>query len=173
MKRVLLLLVFVLVLAACSGAGNEGALTVEQFRQKAEAAGYHVEDMVVTPEDKEEEPGLAVCLGFLKDTEDGYYHVGHFKVFDKAKNAIGFYNSGTNDLEEMERILRADGNDVPGSSKEGRNSAYFVRSFSCIEDDPFYAAILRIGKTTIDVTSSTAIQKEMEQFLQDLGYLPE
>ncbi|MDR2711783.1 MAG: hypothetical protein LBB91_01565 [Clostridiales bacterium] len=168
---VLLLLFIIAALAACSKNQNEGALTVEQFRQKAEAAGYRVEDMEITPEDQEEEPGLTACLAFLKDTEEGFYHAGHFKIFNSAKNAGGFYDSGKNDLGEMEQILKADGNDVPGSSLEDNNFAYFTRSFTSIEDDPFYAAILRRGKTTIDVMSSAAIQEEMEQFLRDLGYL--
>ena len=167
---VLILLFITLMLTACSQGEKKAALTVGEFRQKAESAGYQVEDMEITPEDKEVEPGLTICLAFYKDIDEGYFHTGHFKVFDTVKNGEEFYTLGKNDLEGMERMVKQEGNEVFCSSLEDQNFSYYARGFSSL-DEPFYAAILQMGKTVIDVTASIETQAEMEQFLRDLGYM--
>ena len=174
---VLLLLLLTLMVTACSPTQNQipgetkTPLNPEQFRQMAEAAGYEIQDMEITAEDQEIEPGLTICIVFYKGNEDGGFQAGHYKVFDTEKNAIDLFAVGKADLERIEKEETAAGKEIPGSSAEGQNFAYCTRSFSSLDPEPIYAAASRIGETIVDVSVSIDAQEEMVQFLQDLGYI--
>lgn len=160
---VLLALLVIFILAACSKTPKEPINeipTPEQFRQKAEAAGYIVEEYPSDfPDRKESDP--SVYLDFSKEYE--MVCSGYFAVFETLEYASQFYAHEKEIFENMATEIDLEPLD------EEQDLAYYTRYFP---DFQFYVAISCLENTVVGAEAGPEGQDELVQFFQDLGYLP-
>ena len=162
---VIVVLLAILMLTACSsGKSRQGLIngvpTADEFRQKAEAAGYIVEEYPSGLLDREESDP-SVYLDFSKEYD--MICSGYFAVFDTNEFASQFYAKEKEIFENMANEVGLDPLDTDS------NLAYYTQFFP---DFQFYVAISCIGNTVTGAEASPEGQEELIQLFKDLGYLP-
>jgi len=163
MNKVLVLMLLVFLLAACSKTPDiprEPAkipLSVQEFSQKAEAADFSVEEL-----SSSWEPGTGV-INCLRTGKDGYEL--YFFVFDTLENAVIFYDYHKNGLEEQ----KDDTYEEEFASGEGYE--WYMLTLKEQVSYGMYSMYSRIDKTLIMVNEYSSNKEDINLFIRDLGYL--
>jgi len=156
MRRVLVLfLLLVLVLAGCEG--KRMPLSPEEFREKAEAAGFILEDITIQFE-IEEGAGLELYLEFSQGSAADFC-LGRFILYKKEKQAAAFYAQREAWIKDNEAEI------APLAAAAGKNFAYQIYSFR-----GQYQAVSWLGNSVIVIAAAGDKTEELDQFLQELGY---
>jgi hypothetical protein len=135
-----------------TGCGSKEAITADDFRLKATAAGYEVVD--ITDQYAEESGGaITEALAF----DDGAVHVEFYQI-DSETNAKIFYTNNAATVETYE------GSTAVSSRKDGKYSKYSMTS------DGVHYVIERVGTTAIYSRCSADSAKTMDGFIESLGY---
>ncbi|MDR2711782.1 MAG: hypothetical protein LBB91_01560 [Clostridiales bacterium] len=162
----LLALLVIFILTACSKTPEEPTNKTpeipapDQFRQKAEAAGYIVEEYPSDLLDRQESDPR-VYLDFSKEYDMEFS--GYFAVFDTAEFASQFYAKEKEIFENMAAEIDLD------PLEEEQDLTHYTRHFP---DFQFYVAISCRENTVIGAEAGPQGQEELIQFFKDLGYLP-
>jgi len=156
MRKVLLVFLLILLLVGCQEKRN--SLSSEEFREKAEAAGYYLED-ITSQFQIEEESGLSLYLEFSLDTDDGFC-LGRFMEYKKKAQAYTFYTQREAWITDNEEEI------VPLNAAVGKNYAYNTYSFR-----GQYQVVSWLENTIIVIAAASERAEELNQFLQHLGYM--
>ena len=155
MKKLTILTVFLLtffMLAGCQT--SRSAISAEEFKTKAEAAGYTVQDASSQyPDGQVDEYWIAVKLSDAID-----YQI-EFAVVPTAEQAKGAYEQNKADFESKK------GNFTVHSTVSIGNYSYYYLTTSAR-----FQVISRVDNTFIYIDAEKEYKDEIENFLQSIGY---
>lgn len=138
-------------------------LTAEEFTQKAEAAGFNVEDL---PNSWEEGVGIINCLRAGKDGYEFY-----FFVFNSQENTSIFYNYYQSALESQSALAAQNDDDFKDDSASGENYEWYALTLNEQDSYGMYSMYSRIDSTMIMVNEYASNREALNLIIKDLGYL--
>jgi len=155
MKKTALLFVTIAIFAMLSGCQTSRTpLDAAGFTEKAEAAGYTVQDAA----DQFPEGAVNDCLLAIMGTDTVLYKI-EFAVVPTVEQANSAY------WENRSNIEASKGSASSNTSVSMDNYAYYK-----LTSDGKYSVISRIENTFVYVVASSEYKDEIAAFLQDIGY---
>lgn len=146
-----LVILFLLSLAACGT--PKTALSADEFRTKAEEAGYEVQDALDQFADAEAVEAVLIAIDKTNDFQIEFY------VLQNENQAIQSFNNNKNGFESNK------GNESSESSVSLSNYSKYALS-----TNGQYYVVSRIDRTFIYVVTSDVNKETVNSMLRSLGY---
>ena len=158
-KTVVILLALALALAAAGCGAPRTAITAAQFTQKAEAAGYAVQNSAQQYQESGQDVEDALIAVKLNEDETAIAYQIEFVVVPTAEQAQGAYTTN-----------KAAFDAAKGTSSASTNMALANYAYYYLQTNGKYMVISRIDNTFVYINADAEYKDDIKAFLKEIGY---